>query len=92
VPVEYLQPIAGEQHGGQVVLLPGGRSEVKLDPALAAQGVVFTDLATAEHQHPKILQKIPGSGGFVQTKGSSALWAAAMAQSGVLVYVPAACR
>jgi len=88
VPAEYLQPIAGEQHGGQVLLLPGDRSVVKLDPALAAQGVVFTDLATAEHQHPKILQKILGQ--VVRPdEGKFGALAAAMAQSGVLVYVPA---
>ena len=88
VPAEYLQPIAGEQHGGQVVLLPGSQSVVKLDPALAAKGVIFTDLATAERQHPEILQKILGQ--VVRPdEGKFGALAAAMAQAGVLVYVPA---
>jgi Fe-S cluster assembly protein SufD len=87
VPDEYLRPIAGEQHGGQIVLLPGGKAQIELEPALAAQGVVFTDLATAERQHASVLQKVLGK--VVRPdEGKFAALAASMAQTGVLVYIP----
>ena len=50
VPEELLKPLTGEQHGGQITLLPGG-SKVDLDEALAKKGVVFTDFRTAEKNH-----------------------------------------
>ena len=86
VPKEYLQPIAGEQHAGQVILI-GNKIETQLDPALAAQGVIFTDLATAEQQHPQILKKILGQ--IVRPdEGKFGALAAAMANTGILVYIP----
>jgi len=87
VPKEYLQPIAGEKHGGQLVLTPGGKSQIELDPGLAAQGVIFTDLVTAEREHPQVLEKILGQ--VVRPdEGKFGALAAAMAQTGVLLYVP----
>jgi Fe-S cluster assembly protein SufD len=87
VPKEYLQPIAAEQHGGQVVLLPGGRSQIEVDPALTAQGVIFTDLRTAERDHPQVLQKILGK--IVRPdEGKFSALVGALAQTGVLVYIP----
>ncbi len=62
-----------------------------LDPAVAAQGVVFTDLRTAQAQHPELLEKVigkvvrPGEGKF-------AAMAAALAQNGLLLYVPRGVR
>src|SRR5262245_61177816 len=44
---DLLKPLTGDQHGGQIVLLPGG-SKIELDEKLAKQGVIFTDLKTAE--------------------------------------------
>jgi Fe-S cluster assembly protein SufD len=43
VPAEFLQPVAGEKHGGQLILTPGKPAEIEIDPALTSQGVVFTD-------------------------------------------------
>lgn len=85
-PEELLQPMTADTHGGQVILLPGG-SQSQLDPELTSQGVVFTDLQTAEDKHPHLLEKIlgkivrPGEGKFAALAG-------ALAQSGVLLYVP----
>ncbi len=86
VPEVLLQPLAGESHGGQVVLVPGG-AKTQLDPALAAQGVVFTDLRSAEFEHPELLERMlgkvvhPADGKFAALAGS-------LAQNGVLLYVP----
>lgn len=85
-PEALLEPLIGEQHGGQIVLLPGG-VRAELAPELALQGVVFTDLATAERQHPEVLAKVLGQ--IVRPdEGKFSALAAAMAQAGVLVYVP----
>ncbi len=86
-PKELLRPLAAEAHGGQVVLLPGG-SRTKLDPVLVQQGVVFTDLRTAEREHPDLVARLAGE--IVRPEeGKFAALAAAFAQNGVFLYVPA---
>lgn len=85
-PAELLEPLVGERHGGQIVLQPGG-VQLEIDSALVAQGVVFTDLLTAEQEYPHLLEKILGR--IVRPdEGKFAALAAAMANYGVLVYVP----
>ena len=85
-PAELLHPVTDEEYGGQVLLMPAGVS-VMLNPELAAKGVVFTDLATAEREHPQILEKILGK--VVRPdEGKFAALAGALAQTGVLLYVP----
>ncbi len=86
VPQDLLRPLIADQHGGQIVLMPGG-STVDLDPALAAQGVVFTDLHAAAEQHPDILARILGQTVNVE-EGKFASLAGAFSQNGVLLYVP----
>ncbi|MDP1715904.1 MAG: Fe-S cluster assembly protein SufD [Anaerolineales bacterium] len=86
VPEDLLEPLTGEQHGGQITLLPGG-SQIQLDETLAKQGVIFTDFRTAEKDHADLLASLigqivkPGDGKF-------AALASALAQNGVLLYVP----
>lgn len=85
-PEELLRPVTDSAHGGEVLLLPGG-SQITVDPDLTAKGLVFTDLLTAEKQHPQLLDQIvgkivsPGEGKFSGLAG-------ALAQNGVLLYVP----
>ena len=86
VPQDLLRPLIADQHGGQMVLMPGG-STVDLDPALAAQGVVFTDLATAASQYPGIVERILGQTVNVE-EGKFAALAGAFSQNGALLYVP----
>jgi len=86
-PAELLQPLAGSDHGGQIVLLPGGDHRKSVDPDLISKGVIFTDLRTAIHEHPDIVEKVLGK--IVRPdEGKFAALAASMATSGVLVYVP----
>jgi Fe-S cluster assembly protein SufD len=85
-PETLLQPLVGAQHGGQVVLFPD-HSQISLDPLLAAKGVIFTDLATAERQYPELLKKICGK--VVRPdEGKFAAMAAALAYTGVFIYIP----
>jgi Fe-S cluster assembly protein SufD len=86
VPETLLQSLTGQSHGGQIVLKPGG-VQANLDADLAQKGVVFTDLASAEEKYPQILEKILGK--VVDAgEGKFAALASALAQNGILLYVP----
>lgn len=85
-PEALLRPLAGEAHGGQIVMTAHG-ARVELDPELAAQGVIFSDLRTAEREYPELLAKLLGQ--VVRSdEGKFAALAAALAWNGVLLYVP----
>lgn len=87
IPKELLQPMIGDGLGGQIILLPGGSAKVWLASKLVTKGVIFTDLASAERDHPNILARVIGK--IVRPdEGKFASLAAAMARVGVLVYVP----
>jgi len=83
---DLLRPLVADQHGGQIVLLPGG-SRIELDEKIAKKGVIFTDLKTAEEKHPELLAKMFGKTVNVEEGKFSAL-AGAFAQNGVVLYVP----
>jgi Fe-S cluster assembly protein SufD len=86
VPAKLLKPLVSRQHGGQVILLPGG-SRTEIDPALVEQGVLFTDLHTAEREHPELIAKLAGQ--IVRPEeGKFAALASAFSQNGILLYVP----
>jgi Fe-S cluster assembly protein SufD len=86
VPDELLKPLAGDKYGGQIVLTPIS-TNVYLDKELEAQGVIFTDLATATQKHSNILEKMLGQ--VVRAEeGKFAALTGALAQKGVLLYVP----
>ncbi len=83
---DLMMPLADGQHGGQIILLPGGAT-VDLDEKLAAQGVIFTDLLTAEREHPELAAKMIGRV-VNPEEGKFAALAGALAQNGVVLYVP----
>ena len=83
---DLLRPLVADQHGGQIILLPGG-SRIELDEKIAKKGVVFTDLLTAEQKYPELLAKMLGKTVNVEEGKFSAL-AGAFAQNGIVLYVP----
>ena len=83
---DLLKPLTADQHGGQIVLTPGG-VKVQLDEKLAKKGVIFTDLKTAEKEHPELLARMIGKTVNVEEGKFSAL-TGAFAQNGVVLYVP----
>lgn len=85
-PKELLQPLVGDHHGGQIVISPAGVQR-EVDPELEAAGLIYTDLNTAQRNHPGIVEKILGKIVRVD-EGKFAALAAAMTQNGILVYVP----
>ncbi|MBN2386091.1 MAG: Fe-S cluster assembly protein SufD [Anaerolineales bacterium] len=86
IPADLLKPLISDQHGGQIVLTPGGAS-VEVDAALNRNGVIFTDLKTAERDHPELVRKMAGQ--IVRPEeGRFAALAGALSQNGVVLYVP----
>lgn len=86
VPAALLRPLVSDQHGGQVLITPAGAS-VELDAALRQKGVIFTDLLTAERDHPELLKRMLGKT-VNPEEGKFASMAGALAQNGVVLYVP----
>ncbi len=85
-PQALLQPLVGEGHGGQIVHAPGSVTAF-LDEALRAQGVIFTDWATAEREHGELLARLAGQ--IVRAdEGKFAALATALGQQGFFLYVP----
>jgi Fe-S cluster assembly protein SufD len=71
---------------GRLVLSPDGGRQTLADEA-SRQGVLFTDWRTAAREHPDLLRRL--AGGLVRAEeGKFAALAAALAQDGVLLYVP----
>ena len=85
-PSELIEPLIGEKHGGQIIMTANG-AKITLDSEIAAKGVIFTDLITAEKKYPSYLEKIMGKV-VSPDEGKFAALAAAMAQNGVFLYVP----
>jgi Fe-S cluster assembly protein SufD len=83
---DLLKPLVADQHGGQIVLTPGS-VKIDLEEKLVKQGVIFTDLRTAEQKHPDLLAKMIGKTVNVE-EGKFAALAGALAQNGVVLYVP----
>jgi len=86
VPEDLLKPLVADQHGGQIVLFPGG-SKIDLDPLLMKQGIIFTDFKTAQEKVPEVIEKILGQTVNVE-EGKFAALAGAFSQNGILLYVP----
>lgn len=86
VPEELLRPLAGEDHGGQMVITAQG-TQTFLAPELVEQGVVFCDLRTAEREHLEILEKILGKV-VPPDEGKFSALVGALASDGALIYVP----
>lgn len=86
-PDRYLDPIVtGERRAGQIVS-GAVETQSKLDDSLRKQGVIFTDFATAERDHPELLKNLLGKIVEPDEDKFTAL-AAALGQEGVFLYVP----
>jgi Fe-S cluster assembly protein SufD len=71
---------------GRIVQRDGAIVVSELDPALAAQGVVFSSLEAAAADHPELVERYLGS--IVGTSEKFAAENAALWAGGALVYVP----
>jgi len=87
IPERFLAPlIPGDDPAGMIVL--GAVEKVHiLDPKLKSKGVIFSDLHTVKREKPELLSKLLGQIVAGDEDKFTAL-AAAMADDGVLLYVP----
>lgn len=85
-PAELLTPLVDNEYGGQILLTAAG-AQVDLNPELAKQGVIFTDMASAEVHQPELLARLIGQ--VVHSdEGKFAALVNALGRDGVLLYVP----
>jgi Fe-S cluster assembly protein SufD len=86
IPKRYLQPLLGEQHGGEIIISPDV-IDISINERLVDEGLIFTDLHTALRAYPNIVERIIGE--IVKPEeGKFAAMAAAFAENGILLYIP----
>jgi len=73
---------------GRLVIANGRVLYFEMDPALAEQGVIFTDLSTAVAQHPDLVQKYLGSEAVPPSNSKFAALNSALWQGGAFLYLP----
>ncbi len=88
VPEANLEPLIGDEQGGLLVFVNGQLVHYEIADSLTQQGVVFTDLRTASHEHETLVREnlmtravLPNDGKFAALNG--ALWT-----HGAFLYVP----
>ena len=72
--------------GGRIIITPQGIKS-KLDPGLAKEGVIFTDLPSAWVNHPEQMERVLGKV-IRADEGKFAAITASLARDGVFIYVP----
>ena len=88
VPARFKKPLVSRKQGGQIIVANGQIVERTLDDDAAEQGVLFTDLLAATRTHPGQVARHIGK--LVPSRdGKHAAMAAALADQGVFVLVPA---
>lgn len=86
IPAEKFESVVDDHFGGKVVVTPEG-AYVSVDEAVRELGVIFTDLATAEREHPDLVEKTLGKTVRSDESIFSTI-AGAYGGHGVFVYVP----
>lgn len=79
---------SGERYGGFLALRDGQRVEYRLDDSLRGRGVIFTDLATAVHEHGELVRKYFMTRAVPASDSKFAALHGAFWQNGVFLYVP----
>lgn len=73
---------------GRIVIANGRLTFHQVDPAVAKQGVIFTDLSTAVAEHPDLVQKYLGREAVPPSNSKFAALNSALWQGGVFLYIP----
>ncbi len=87
IPSILLRPSQVKHESGRLALSSDGSVQRVFSEELNQQGVVFTDLLTAEEEYPQLLEQVLGK--IVRPEESKfAAMSAAFAQNGVFIYIP----
>lgn len=73
---------------GRMVIANNKIIYYELDPAVAEQGVIFTDLPTAVANHPELVRQYLGSQAVPANHSKFAALNSALWQTGVFLYIP----
>ena len=87
IPVEVEKSLAEIDSIGTLAIVDGATLKYELDPSLRARGVIFSDLHSAAHEHPELVQRAFNSVVATDENKFSAL-NYALWNSGTFVYVP----
>ncbi len=87
-PAELYAPLIGEKQGGLLVFVDGRLVHRELSEALAAQGVIFTDLRTAFVEHRDLVERCFMAEAVRADEGKFAALQAALWTHGIFLYVP----
>ncbi len=87
LPAEVEKSLSEVESVGDLAIVDGAVARYRLDPALAARGVIFTDLDTACRVYPELVQRHFNSTVATDENKFSALHYA-LWNSGTFIYVP----
>ncbi|PKO24203.1 MAG: Fe-S cluster assembly protein SufD [Chloroflexi bacterium HGW-Chloroflexi-1] len=87
LPAEVEKSLSEVESVGELAIVDGAAARYSLDPALAARGVIFTDLDTACRAYPELVQRHFNTAVATDENKFSALHYA-LWNSGTFVYVP----
>ncbi|MBI78937.1 MAG: Fe-S cluster assembly protein SufD [Gammaproteobacteria bacterium] len=88
VPKHLLNPLVGDDHGGQIVVSGGKVVASNISAEIEEKGVIFCDFVTAADKHSDLLNKYLSKLVDVDS-GKHAAMAATFVDQGVFLYVPA---
>ena len=88
IPLANRQPLIGTEQGGMLAFVDDTLVYSDINPALAEQGVIFTDLRTAARDHPELVQQHLNTHAVVPEEGKFAALNAALWTHGTFLYVP----
>jgi Fe-S cluster assembly protein SufD len=89
LPQDMRDAIAEEYDAaGRMVIANGRVVYHELNPAVAAQGVIFTDLSTAVAEYPELVQKYLGGEAVPPSNSKFSALNSALWQGGTFLYVP----
>ncbi len=78
----------GRAAAGRIVIANGQVVYYEFEPALAEQGVIFTDLSTAISKHPELVKKYLAGEAVPPSNSKFAALNSALWQGGVFLYLP----
>jgi Fe-S cluster assembly protein SufD len=88
VPAGNREPLIGMKQGGLIAFVDGKVVHHEIDDELRRQGVVFTSLLTACHEHEDLLRSNLMTRAVLPSEGKFAALHAALWTHGVFVHVP----
>lgn len=88
IPAANRQPLLGEEQGGLLAFVDNEVVHHEINPALAEQGVILTDLRTAVSEHAALVREHLMTHAVTPDNGKFAALHAALWTHGVFLYVP----